>query len=65
MTWPSVMLLALALSSDIDAAIAVGLKAARAFSSARARLVFGHLLLAPALPPGQARRRQAGRRRRL
>ena len=48
MTWPSVIVQALVFSFAIDAVVAVGLKAARAFSSARARLVFGHLLLAPA-----------------
>ncbi len=45
LAWPSVTVLALVILFAIYAFIAAGLQAARAFSSAKAGPVFGHLLL--------------------
>src|ERR1700722_8279652 len=45
LAWPSVTVLALVILFAIYAFIAAGMQAARAFSSAKAGPVFGHLLL--------------------
>ncbi len=45
LAWPSVTVLALVILFAVYAFIAAGLQAARAFSSAKAGPVFGHLLL--------------------
>ncbi len=45
LAWPSVTVLALVIVFAVYAFIAAGLQAARAFSSAKAGPVFGHLLL--------------------
>ena len=46
LAWPSVTVLALVILFAVYAFVAAGLQAARAFSSANAGPVFGHLLLA-------------------
>jgi len=56
LAWPSVTVLALVIVFAVYAFIAAGLQAARAFNSAKAGPVIGHLLLGwPTWPPEWSR----------